>query len=60
LFARSLGGRAFPQTVFSHWSVMPGDVMEEDSLPYNTVMQVRARKGLKLAFPLLQDYHDKL
>jgi len=46
--------------VFHHWSVVPGNPLEVNSKPYDIVMDIRKRKGLKLALPKLDDYNDKL
>jgi len=56
------GGQAFPQCVFDHWQVMPGDPMdaESNSKPYQIVMATRKRKGLKDCLPDLQNYLDKM
>lgn len=35
------GGQAFPQCVFDHWQILPGDPMEPSSRPYQ-VVQVRS------------------
>lgn len=32
------GGQAFPQCVFDHWQVFPGDPCEAGSKPYVVVM----------------------
>lgn len=34
------GGQAFPQCVFDHWQILPGDPLEGGTRPYN-VVQVR-------------------
>lgn len=31
------GGQAFPQCVFDHWQILPGDPMELSSRPYQVV-----------------------
>merc|ERR1712241_814554 len=31
------GGQAFPQCVFDHWQIMPGDPLEEGTKPYQIV-----------------------
>ena len=31
------GGQAFPQCVFDHWQILPGDPMELGSRPYQVV-----------------------
>jgi len=54
------GGQAFPQCVFDHWQIYPGDPMEENSKPYDVVMTTRKRKGLKNELPQLAQYLDKL
>jgi elongation factor 2 len=54
------GGQAFPQCVFDHWQVMPGDPLEEGSKPYVIVMDTKKRKGLKEAMPDLGNYLDKM
>merc|ERR1719204_1709141 len=47
------GGQAFPQCVFDHWQVMPGDPLDaaSNSKPYQIVMDTKKRKGLKEAMP---------
>jgi elongation factor 2 len=54
------GGQAFPQCVFDHWQVMPGDPMTEGSKPHQICQETKKRKGLKEALPDLQNYLDKL
>merc|ERR1712242_627186 len=56
------GGQAFPQCVFDHWQIMPGDPMEAESnsKPYQIVMDTRKRKGLKDQLPDLGNYLDKM
>merc|ERR1711997_702989 len=56
------GGQAFPQCVFDHWQVMPGDPLdsESNSKPYAIVMDTKKRKGLKEAMPDLANYLDKM
>jgi len=54
------GGQAFPQCVFDHWQVLPGDPLDGKSRPYQVVMDTRKRKGLKLSLPELDQYLDKL
>lgn len=50
------GGQAFPQSVFDHWQIFPGDPMDGKSRPYEIVMATRKRKGLKEALPELDSY----
>ncbi|GFV31548.1 elongation factor 2 [Trichonephila clavipes] len=54
------GGQAFPQCVFDHWQILPGDPMDGKSRPYQIVMDTRKRKGLKDTLPELDQYLDKL
>jgi len=54
------GGQAFPQCVFDHWQVMPGDPLQEGTKPYQICQDTKKRKGLKEALPDLQNYLDKL
>lgn len=54
------GGKAFPQCVFDHWQVLPGDPLDPTSLSGTVVAQVRQRKGLATAVPTLDNYLDKL
>ncbi|KAK9504337.1 hypothetical protein O3M35_010692 [Rhynocoris fuscipes] len=54
------GGQAFPQCVFDHWQVLPGDPLEMNAKPYTIVQEIRKRKGLKEGAPDLGQYLDKL
>lgn len=54
------GGQAFPQCVFDHWQIYPGDPMDGKSKPWEVVMATRKRKGLKDTLPELDQYLDKL
>jgi len=54
------GGQAFPQCVFDHWQVMPGDPMQAGTKPYEIVQGTKVRKGLKPGNPDLASYLDKL
>jgi len=54
------GGQAFPQCVFDHWQILPGDPTDEKSKPYQVVQDARKRKGLKEGLPQLDQYLDKL
>merc|ERR1712179_453056 len=54
------GGQAFPQCVFDHWQIMPGDPMQEGTKTYQIVEDCKARKGLKPGVPDLNNYLDKL
>lgn len=54
------GGQAFPQCVFDHWQILPGNPMEPTSKPGIVVLETRKRKGLKEGVPALDNYLDKL
>ncbi|XP_054160176.1 translation elongation factor 2-like [Oppia nitens] len=54
------GGQAFPQCVFDHWQILPGDPTDGKSRPWQVVMDTRKRKGLKDSLPDLDSYMDKL
>jgi len=54
------GGQAFPQCVFDHWQILPGDPLDGKSRPHVVVMETRKRKGLKETLPDLDQYLDKL
>jgi len=54
------GGQAFPQCVFDHWQILPGDPLDGKSRPWQVVMDTRKRKGLKLSLPELDQYLDKM
>lgn len=54
------GGQAFPQCVFDHWQVMPGDPLQAGTKPYEIVQTTKTRKGLKPGNPDLASYLDKL
>lgn len=34
------GGQAFPQCVFDHWQVLPGDPLDQGTRPYNVVQVI--------------------
>jgi len=53
-------GQAFPQCVFDHWQILPGDPFEPTSRPAGVVADIRKRKGLKEGIPALDNYLDKL
>ncbi|KAK1897249.1 Elongation factor 2 [Dissostichus eleginoides] len=54
------GGQAFPQCVFDHWQILPGDPTDPASKPGIVVTDARKRKGLKEGVPLLDNYLDKM
>jgi len=53
-------GQAFPQCVFDHWQLFPGDPLNPSSQAGQMVLTVRKRKGLKAEIPALDEYLDKL
>eukprot|EP00918_Siedleckia_nematoides_P055039 GHVU01120081.1.p1 GENE.GHVU01120081.1~~GHVU01120081.1.p1 ORF type:complete len:843 (-),score=136.79 GHVU01120081.1:345-2873(-) len=54
------GGQAFPQCVFDHWQILPGDPQDPTTKPYTVVSEIRKRKGLKEFIPELDNYLDKM
>merc|ERR1719437_152166 len=54
------GGQAFPQCVFDHWQILPGDPLQEGTKPHQIVQTTKQRKGLKPGNPDLSNYLDKL
>merc|ERR1711909_91597 len=54
------GGQAFPQCVFDHWQVMPGDPMDPGTKPNEVVEDCKKRKGLKPGNPDVNNYLDKM
>lgn len=54
------GGQAFPQCVFDHWQILPGDPFDPATKPAGVVKETRARKGLKEGIPPLENFLDKL
>lgn len=54
------GGQAFPQCVFDHWQILPGDPSDPGSKPYGVVQETRKRKGMKEGLPDISNYFDKL
>lgn len=54
------GGQAFPQCVFDHWQILPGNPEDPSSKPGIVVTDTRKRKGLKEGIPALDNYLDKL
>lgn len=54
------GGQAFPQCVFDHWQILPGDPSDADSRPWKVVAETRKCKGLKEGIPPLDNFLDKL
>lgn len=53
-------GQAFPQCVFDHWQLVPGNPFEAGSKCATIVAGIRKRKGLKEGIPDLDNFFDKL
>lgn len=53
-------GQAFAQATLSHWQVMEGDPFKEGTLANSVVKEVRARKGMPVALPKVEDLVDRL
>jgi len=54
------GGQAFPQCVFNHWQIYPGDPMDAASKAGQIIISARKRKGLQEGIPPLDRFLDKL
>merc|ERR1712127_1176150 len=54
------GGQAFPQCIFDHWQVMPGDPLSDGTGPFRIVEDIKKRKGLKPGPAQLDNYLDKM
>jgi len=54
------GGQAFPQCVFDHWQIMPGDPLDIGSKVNCIVEDCKKRKGLKPGNADINNYLDKL
>ncbi|KAI6654372.1 hypothetical protein LOD99_769 [Oopsacas minuta] len=55
-------GQAFPQCIFDHWELLPGDPMEggNSNIATTVVTAARTRKGLAKSIPPLDRFLDKL
>ncbi|KAJ7889928.1 eukaryotic translation elongation factor 2 [Mycena olivaceomarginata] len=53
-------GQVFPQSVFDHWEVMPGSLLEKGSKLEELVTTIRTRKGLNPTIPPLDRFLDRL
>jgi len=54
------GGQAFPQCVFDHWQIMPGDPLEAGGKSEALINGIRKRKGLAPEIPSLDRFFDRL
>lgn len=48
-------GQAFPQSVFDHWQILPGDPADATSKSGQVVSGIRKKKGIKPDVPLYTD-----
>jgi len=53
-------GQAFPQCVFDHWKVLPGNPLEAGNKANDISLAIRKRKGLPEEIPPLDRFLDKL
>merc|ERR1712024_353842 len=53
-------GQAFPQCMFDHWQILPGDPLDGVSKAYQICQDTKKRKGLKPGNADLGNYLDKL
>lgn len=60
LLRKNTGGQAFPQMKFSHWDVLSGDPMKEETKANEVVMDIRQRKGMKAVLPAFGDFYDRI
>ena len=54
------GGQAFPQCVFNHRQILPGDPFNNTSHPSQVVVETHKHKGLKEGIPALDNCLDRL
>jgi len=58
---RSLtGGKAFPQCVFDHWEILPGDPLDPATKPGIVVKDTRKRKGINEEVTAMDKLEDKM
>ncbi|KAJ3302265.1 Elongation factor 2 [Kappamyces sp. JEL0829] len=53
-------GQAFPQLIFDHWQLMPGDPTAAGTKTNDLLRATRKRKGLPEDIPAFDRYYDKL
>lgn len=54
------GGQAFPQCLFDHWQMLPGNPAQPGNKAYTVVTETRKRKGLAEGIPPLDRFLDKM
>ena len=52
---QATGGQAFPQMIFDHWDVLPGDPYDPESKSGKVVAEARKRKKLKDVIPTYEE-----
>ncbi|KAL6795573.1 elongation factor 2 [Trichoderma sp. SZMC 28012] len=58
---QATSGQAFPQSVFSHYQVLPGGSPLDPTSKVGTIVtDMRKRKGIKVEVPGVENYYDKL
>lgn len=60
LLREKTNGKAFPNCSFDHWEVMNGNPLEPNDKLAKIILDVRKRKGLKVAIPQVADFLDRL
>jgi len=58
LLRKNTSGQAFPQTIFSHWQPVKGDLLDPASPAHAIATAIRQRKGLNPTLPLFSDYNS--
>ena len=48
---QATGGQAFPQSVFDHWQLLPGDPADKSTKAGDIVEKMRVKKGIKPEVP---------
>jgi elongation factor 2 len=54
------GGKAFPQSSFHHWQLLPGDPFDATTKAGQVCKELRKLNNMKETMPLLAEYLDKL
>jgi len=57
LLRKNTSGQAFPQTTFSHWQPLRGELTDPSSVAATTALAIRNRKGLSPSLPVFGDYN---
>lgn len=60
LLREKTNGKAFPNCSFDHWEMMNGNPLVESDKLGKIILDVRKRKGLKVAIPQVADFLDRL